>query len=52
MLAQGLLLAFSEGRTSAADRLERVSQHFAASGTSLERPYLNLASNDSYEFPQ
>ena len=27
-------------------------QHFAASGTSLDRPYFNLASTNSYEFPQ
>ncbi len=52
LLAEGLWLAFSEGRTSVQDRLARVGQHFAASGTSLERPYLNLASIESYEFPQ
>lgn len=52
MLAEALWLAFSEGRTALADRLDRINQHFAASGTSLDRPYLNLASTNSYEFPQ
>jgi len=52
LLAEGLWLAFSEGRSNAADRLARVNQHFAASGTSLDRPYLNFASIESYEFPQ
>jgi len=52
LLAEGLWHAFCEGRSSVADRLERVRQHFLANGTSLERPYLNLASIDSYEFPQ
>jgi HopA1 effector protein family len=51
LLAEALWLAFSEGRTKVEDRLERVRQHFAAAGTSLERPYLNFASVDSYEFP-
>ena len=52
LLAEGFWFAFSEGRSSVDDRLARVGQHFAASGTSLERPYLNVASIESYEFPQ
>ena len=52
LLAEGLWLAFSEGQSSAEERLERVRRHFAAAGTSLERPYLNFAAIDSYEFPQ
>lgn len=52
LLAEGLWLAFSEGHTNTADRLACIAQHFAASGTSLDRPYLNLAAVQSYEFPQ
>jgi hypothetical protein len=52
LLAESLCLAFSEGRTTHADRLERVRQHFTASGISLEQPFLNAGSVSSYEFPQ
>jgi hypothetical protein len=52
LFAEGLWLAFCEGRSQIEDRLQRVQQHFAAAGTSLERPYLNLAAMNSYEFPQ
>ncbi len=52
LLAEGLRQAFTEGFTNTADRLACVAQHFAASGTSLERPYLNSAAVQSYEFPQ
>jgi HopA1 effector protein family len=52
ILAEGLWLAFQERRFSAPDRLERVRDHFAASGISLERPHLNFAKVDPYEFPQ
>ena len=52
LLAEGLWLAFSEGKATARERLDCVRRHFAASGTSLERPYLNLASVNTYEFPQ
>ena len=52
LLAEGLWLAFTEGRMQTPDRLARISEHFAAAGTSLERPYLNTSSIQSYEFPQ
>jgi hypothetical protein len=52
LLAEGAWLAFSEGQTNIEGRLNRVQQHFAAAGTSLERPYLNFAAIQSYEFPQ
>ena len=52
LLAEGLWHAFSEGQSTTEDRVERVRRHFAAVGTSLERPYLNFAAVDSYEFPQ
>jgi hypothetical protein len=52
LLAEGLFAACSEGRTADTDRLERVRQHFVASGISLEQPYLNSGSVASYEFPQ
>jgi hypothetical protein len=52
LLAEGLRLAFSEGRTTPAERLERVRQHFTTNGISLERPFLNAGSTSSYEFPE
>jgi hypothetical protein len=52
LLAEGLWLAFQEGRSHTEDRLKRVEQHFAGAGTSIERPYLNLATVEAYEFPQ
>lgn len=52
LLAEGLCAAFSEGRTTAGDRLERVRQYFTANGISLEHPFLNAGSVFSYEFPQ
>jgi HopA1 effector protein family len=52
LLAESLCAGFSEGRTAEADRLERVRQHFLASGISLEQPFLNSGSVASYEFPQ
>jgi hypothetical protein len=51
LLAEGLCVAYSEGRTTQADRLERVGQHFTANGISLEQPFLNAGSIASYEFP-
>jgi hypothetical protein len=52
MLAEGLWLAFQEGRFATEERLDRIRKHFIASGISLERPYLNSANVDPYEFPQ
>lgn len=51
LLAEGLCVAYSEGRTTQADKLERVQQHFTANGISLEHPFLNAGSIASYEFP-
>jgi hypothetical protein len=52
LLAEGLWLAFQEGVSHTGERLERVRRHFADSGASLDRPYLNFAVIDPYEFPQ
>lgn len=52
LLAEALLLAFNEGRSRPAERLDRIREHFEAAGTSLDRPHLNFAATDPYEFPQ
>jgi hypothetical protein len=52
LFAEGLLLAFQEGQRLPEQRLDRIRRHFAASGTSLDRPHLNLSTADPYEFPQ
>jgi hypothetical protein len=52
LLAEGLWLGYQEGRSRTEERLKRVEQHFAGAGTSIERPYLNLATVEAYEFPQ
>ncbi|BAY26602.1 hypothetical protein NIES2100_64180 [Calothrix sp. NIES-2100] len=48
-IAQGLLSAYREGKTSVEQRLHSILQQFAASGVDLRYPYLNSGSTDYYE---
>lgn len=52
LLAEALHLAFREGSTRTPERLEYIRRHFENAGTSLDRPHLNFATTDPYEFPQ
>jgi len=47
LLANGLVRAHKQERTSVPDRMHAVAVAFAAGGTRLNRPYLNHGSHDS-----
>ena len=47
-LADGMIRASEQGKTSLQDRLEAVEERFSEDGISLERPYLNADSTDPY----
>jgi hypothetical protein len=51
LLAEGIWAAFVQGVHDERARLQIVAQHFEKSGISLEAPYLNPGSHDSYTFP-
>lgn len=50
LLAEGLFLAWQQGRESLPERLKTLEAHFAKQQVSLEAPFLNPGSTDIYEF--
>lgn len=48
LLAEGIVRAHEQGRTSLDDRLAMVAQCFLEAGLSLDAPFLNAGSIDSY----
>jgi hypothetical protein len=49
VLADGLVCAFEQGRSSKDERLEVVVSRFVDEGISVEKPFLNPESNDEYD---
>jgi len=53
ILAEGLIRAYEQRRTTVEDRLRAVRESFEENGILWERPYLSSAAfGDPYEFPQ
>ena len=51
LVADGIVDAWQQGRTSVQERYEAVVARFIRSGLSPVRPYLTQGQNDLYEFP-
>jgi hypothetical protein len=51
LLAEALWSAWTNGITHPEERLAAVERWFSNLGLSLERPWLNRASADTYELP-
>ncbi len=50
MLAEGMIRAYEQGKKSLEERMQVVEECFAEAGISLEKPFLNPGSSDSYHF--
>jgi hypothetical protein len=50
LLADGLIRAYEQGKRSFDERLQVVVERFTEEGISLEKPFLNPGSSDSYKF--
>jgi hypothetical protein len=50
LLADGLICAYEQGKRSLEERLQVVVERFTEEGISLEEPFLNPGSHDSYRF--
>ena len=48
LLADGMILAFEQGRKSSDARMRTVADRFARDGIRLEQPFLNAGSTDDY----
>jgi len=50
LLAEGMVLAYEQGKKSVSERLQAVADRFAEDEISLETPFLNPGSSDDYDF--